>query len=66
MLILLTATWLLLPAVAPPPLRLSSPPAVGVANSFALVGLERLEKNFPILNQSTDEVCCRTADRTVR
>uniref|UniRef100_A0A665T497 Perilipin 1 n=1 Tax=Echeneis naucrates TaxID=173247 RepID=A0A665T497_ECHNA len=28
-----------------------------LANSFALAGLERLEKNFPILNQSTDEVC---------
>ena len=29
---------------------------VEVANQFALVGLDRLEKNFPILNQSTDEV----------
>lgn len=29
---------------------------VEVANSFALVGLDRLERNFPILNQSTDEV----------
>uniref|UniRef100_A0A672GJN5 Perilipin 6 n=1 Tax=Salarias fasciatus TaxID=181472 RepID=A0A672GJN5_SALFA len=32
-------------------------PQIEVANSFALVGLDRLEKNFPILNQSTDEVC---------
>lgn len=27
-----------------------------MANSFALVGLDRLERNFPIVNQSTDEV----------
>uniref|UniRef100_A0A8D3CFQ4 Uncharacterized protein n=1 Tax=Scophthalmus maximus TaxID=52904 RepID=A0A8D3CFQ4_SCOMX len=39
------------------PLLQSLEPQIEVANSFALVGLERLEKNFPILNQSTDEVC---------
>uniref|UniRef100_UPI0037E8C460 perilipin 6 n=1 Tax=Semicossyphus pulcher TaxID=241346 RepID=UPI0037E8C460 len=38
------------------PLLQSLEPQIEVANSFALVGLERLEKNFPILNQSTDEV----------
>lgn len=32
-------------------------PTVEVAHSFALVGLDRLMRNFPILNQSTDEVC---------
>lgn len=30
---------------------------VEAANSLALEGLERLERNFPILNQSTDQVC---------
>ncbi|KAM8870301.1 perilipin 6 isoform 5-T15 [Spinachia spinachia] len=30
--------------------------SVEVANSFVLFGLDRLEKNFPILNQSTEEV----------
>ncbi|XP_010770867.1 perilipin-2-like, partial [Notothenia coriiceps] len=29
---------------------------IEVAESFALFGLDSLEKNFPILNQSTDEV----------
>uniref|UniRef100_A0A3Q3F4F5 Perilipin 6 n=1 Tax=Labrus bergylta TaxID=56723 RepID=A0A3Q3F4F5_9LABR len=38
------------------PLLQSLEPQIEVANSFALVGLERLEKNFPFLNQSTDEV----------
>ncbi|XP_037639548.1 perilipin 6 [Sebastes umbrosus] len=38
------------------PLLQSLEPQIEVANSFALVGLERLERNFPILNQSTDEV----------
>ncbi|XP_029360817.1 perilipin 6 [Echeneis naucrates] len=38
------------------PLFQTLEPQIEVANSFALVGLERLEKNFPILNQSTDEV----------
>ncbi|KAM3614514.1 uncharacterized protein V6R79_015646 [Siganus canaliculatus] len=38
------------------PLLQSLEPQVEVANSFALVGLDRLEKNFPFLNQSTDEV----------
>ncbi|XP_039973186.1 perilipin 6 isoform X2 [Xiphias gladius] len=31
-------------------------PQIEVANSFALVGLDRLEKNFPVLYQSTDEL----------
>ncbi len=31
--------------------------SVEVASSFALVGIDRLEKNFPFLNQTTDEVC---------
>ncbi|XP_058503930.1 perilipin 6 isoform X2 [Solea solea] len=38
------------------PLLESLEPQIEVANMLALVGLERLEKNFPILNQSTDEV----------
>uniref|UniRef100_A0A8C5DSL4 Uncharacterized LOC114478103 n=2 Tax=Gouania willdenowi TaxID=441366 RepID=A0A8C5DSL4_GOUWI len=38
------------------PILQSLEPQIEVANSFALVGLDRLEKNFPILNQSTDEV----------
>nr|XP_033496078.1 LOW QUALITY PROTEIN: perilipin 6 [Epinephelus lanceolatus] len=38
------------------PLLQSLEPQIEVANSMALVGLDRLEKNFPILNQSTDEV----------
>ncbi|XP_068613259.1 perilipin-2-like [Brachionichthys hirsutus] len=29
---------------------------IGAANSFALIGLDRLERTLPILNQSTDEV----------
>uniref|UniRef100_A0A665THZ0 Perilipin 6 n=1 Tax=Echeneis naucrates TaxID=173247 RepID=A0A665THZ0_ECHNA len=32
------------------PLFQTLEPQIEVANSFALVGLERLEKNFPILN----------------
>uniref|UniRef100_A0A3Q2Y6C7 Perilipin 6 n=1 Tax=Hippocampus comes TaxID=109280 RepID=A0A3Q2Y6C7_HIPCM len=31
-------------------------PQIEVANSFALVGLDQLERTFPFLNQSTDEV----------
>ncbi|XP_044062718.1 perilipin 6 isoform X2 [Siniperca chuatsi] len=38
------------------PLLQSLEPQIEVANSFALVGLDRLERTFPILNQSTDEV----------
>ncbi|KAE8289379.1 hypothetical protein D5F01_LYC13268 [Larimichthys crocea] len=38
------------------PLLQSLEPHIEVANSLALVGLDRLEKNFPVLNQSTDEV----------
>ncbi|XP_073340810.1 perilipin 6 [Pagrus major] len=38
------------------PLLQTLEPQIEVANHFALVGLDRLEKNFPILNQSPDEV----------
>ncbi|XP_028435590.1 perilipin 6 [Perca flavescens] len=38
------------------PLIQSLQPQIEVANSLALVGLERLERNFPVLHQSTDEV----------
>ncbi|KAK5873386.1 hypothetical protein PBY51_018432 [Eleginops maclovinus] len=38
------------------PLLQSLEPQIEVAESFALFGLDSLEKNFPILNQSTDEV----------
>ncbi|XP_030638975.1 perilipin 6 [Chanos chanos] len=31
-------------------------PEIEVANMYALIGLEQLEKTFPILHQSTDEV----------
>lgn len=40
-----------------------SPSSVDVANDFALVGLEQLERNFPVLNQSTDEVCASVQKR---
>uniref|UniRef100_A0A3B4ZD94 Perilipin 6 n=1 Tax=Stegastes partitus TaxID=144197 RepID=A0A3B4ZD94_9TELE len=39
------------------PLLQSLEPQIEVANSYALVGLDSLERNFPILNQSTEEVC---------
>ncbi|XP_062421691.1 perilipin 6 [Pungitius pungitius] len=38
------------------PLLQSLEPQIEVANSFVLFGLDRLEENFPILNQSTEEV----------
>lgn len=39
---------------------------VDAANSFALVGLDHLEKTYPILNQSTDEVStCYRCDVSV-
>uniref|UniRef100_A0A3P9KLV5 Perilipin 6 n=1 Tax=Oryzias latipes TaxID=8090 RepID=A0A3P9KLV5_ORYLA len=38
------------------PLLESLEPQIEAANSFALVGLDNLEKNFPFLNQSTEEV----------
>ncbi|XP_028984623.1 perilipin 6 [Betta splendens] len=37
-------------------------PQIEVANTFAHAGLSRLEKNFPILTQSTDEVKERLKD----
>nr|XP_046254519.1 perilipin 6 [Scatophagus argus] len=44
------------------PLLESLEPQIEVANSFALVGLDRLERNFPILNQSADEVMVHLRD----
>lgn len=44
------------------PLLQSLEPQIEVANSFALVGLDRLERNFPILHQSTDEVMSHLKD----
>ncbi|KAM4581063.1 perilipin 6 [Odontesthes bonariensis] len=44
------------------PLLQSLEPQIEVANSFALDGLDLLEKNFPILNQSTDEVMTHLKD----
>ncbi|XP_061699657.1 perilipin 6 isoform X2 [Syngnathoides biaculeatus] len=38
------------------PLTQTLGPQIEMANSFALVGLDQLERTFPILNQSTDEV----------
>ncbi|XP_077577153.1 perilipin 6 isoform X2 [Stigmatopora nigra] len=38
------------------PLMQTLRPQIEVANSFALVGLDQLERTFPILHQSTDEV----------
>ncbi|XP_077431216.1 perilipin 6 isoform X5 [Vanacampus margaritifer] len=38
------------------PLIRSLGPQIEVANNFALVGLDQLERTFPVLNQSTDEV----------
>ncbi|CAF95167.1 unnamed protein product [Tetraodon nigroviridis] len=47
------------------PLLQSLEPQMGVANAFALVGLERLERTFPILNQSTEEVVAHLRDALV-
>ncbi|KAK2909622.1 hypothetical protein Q8A73_007337 [Channa argus] len=44
------------------PLLRSLEPQIEVANSLALLGLERLEKNFPILNRPTDEVLGQLKD----
>ncbi|XP_051813338.1 perilipin 6 [Acanthochromis polyacanthus] len=44
------------------PLLQSLEPQIKVANSYALVGLDRLERNFPILNQSADEVISHLRD----
>ncbi|XP_071369158.1 perilipin 6 [Centroberyx affinis] len=38
------------------PLLLSLEPQMEVANGYACVGLDRLERSFPVLQQSTDEV----------
>eukprot|EP00066_Takifugu_rubripes_P003335 XP_003965836.1 PREDICTED: perilipin-2-like [Takifugu rubripes] len=47
------------------PLLQSLEPQIEVANSFALIGLDRLEKTFPILNQSTEEVVGHLKDSLV-
>ncbi|XP_077384403.1 perilipin 6 [Festucalex cinctus] len=44
------------------PLMRSLGPQMEVANSFALVGLDQLERTFPVLNQSTDEVAAHLKD----
>uniref|UniRef100_A0A3B4GIK0 Perilipin-5-like n=1 Tax=Pundamilia nyererei TaxID=303518 RepID=A0A3B4GIK0_9CICH len=44
------------------PLLQSLEPQIDAANSFALVGLDHLEKTYPILNQSTDEVMTHLKD----
>ncbi|XP_041843729.1 perilipin 6 [Melanotaenia boesemani] len=44
------------------PLLQSLEPQIEVANSFALEGLDILERNFPILNQSTEEVMTHLKD----
>lgn len=44
------------PPLLPHPRSFPSSPPVEVANSLALVGLDRLERTFPILNQSSEEV----------
>ncbi|XP_013887134.1 perilipin 6 [Austrofundulus limnaeus] len=44
------------------PLLQSLEPQIDVANSFALDGLDRLEKAFPILNESTDQVLTHLKD----
>uniref|UniRef100_A0A3Q3JR14 Perilipin n=2 Tax=Monopterus albus TaxID=43700 RepID=A0A3Q3JR14_MONAL len=44
------------------PLLQSLEPQIEVANNLALVGLDRLERNFPILNQSADEVMGHLVD----
>ncbi|XP_029929078.1 perilipin 6 [Myripristis murdjan] len=38
------------------PLLQSLEPQIEVANGYACVGLDRLERNFPVLQQSTEEV----------
>ncbi|XP_061649924.1 perilipin 6 [Phyllopteryx taeniolatus] len=44
------------------PLTQTLRPQIEVANSFALVGLDQLERTFPFLNQSTDEVVAHLKD----
>ncbi|XP_077431215.1 perilipin 6 isoform X4 [Vanacampus margaritifer] len=44
------------------PLIRSLGPQIEVANNFALVGLDQLERTFPVLNQSTDEVVSHLKD----
>eukprot|EP00063_Salmo_salar_P041542 XP_014016377.1 PREDICTED: mediator of DNA damage checkpoint protein 1-like isoform X2 [Salmo salar] len=38
------------------PLLLSLEPQIEVVNNYACMGLDQLEKNFPVLHQSTEEV----------
>lgn len=44
------------------PLLQSLEPQIGAANSLALLGVDRLEQNFPVLQQSTDEVASHLRD----
>lgn len=44
------------------PLLQTFEPQLGAANSLALLGLDRLEQNFPVLQQSTDEVASHLRD----
>lgn len=44
------------------PLLQSLEPQIDAANSLALLGLDRLEQNFPVLQQSTDEVTSHLRD----
>uniref|UniRef100_A0AAV2ME09 Uncharacterized protein n=1 Tax=Knipowitschia caucasica TaxID=637954 RepID=A0AAV2ME09_KNICA len=44
------------------PLITSLEPQLEAANSLVLLGLDRLEQNFPILQQSTDEVASHLKD----
>lgn len=44
------------------PLLQSLEPQIGAANSLALLGLDRLEQNFPVLQQSTNEVASHLRD----
>ncbi|XP_054638012.1 perilipin 6 [Dunckerocampus dactyliophorus] len=44
------------------PLMQTLRPQIEIANSFALVGLDQLERTFPFLNQSTDEVIAHLKD----
>ncbi|XP_037836249.1 perilipin 6 [Kryptolebias marmoratus] len=44
------------------PLLQSLEPQIEAANSLALDGLDRLERNFPVVNQSTDQVLSHLKD----
>ncbi|XP_045070699.1 uncharacterized protein LOC123484417 [Coregonus clupeaformis] len=44
------------------PLLLSLEPQIEVVNNYACMGLDQLEKNFPVLHQSTEEVLVHLKD----